>query len=261
MRANGATKNMRPLTPQQSQSLKQRLAKAGYRAIQPAIKHPIQETASAPLSKQIKPSIALVCGPWGSGTSAVCTLINALGIHAQGPFYRTGDPLTPASFEMDSFNILVRQLVDETTLLRKEPIRTIREKLMTFSNRFISSDRDSNSAIQLLKTPACSALLDELNNVFSLKLLICMRDLESIEQSRLRRGWSRHLGRTGAEKIYAQTQSFIKTNKINFIHIGYEEVIDPLKCKLLIPRLSKFLEVEPSPVQIETALKAVTRSE
>ena len=261
MRANGATKNMRPLTPQQSHSLKQRLGQAGYRVMQHIIERPIQETTSELLSKQIKPSIALVCGPWGSGTSAVCTLINALGIHAQGPFYKTGDPLTPVSFEMDSFNILVRELVDETTLLRKAPIRTIREKLITFSNHFISSGRDSNCAIQLLKTPACSALLDELNNVFSLKLLICMRDLESIEQSRLRRRWPRHLGRIGAGKIYVQVQSFINTNKIDFIHINHEEVVDPLKCKLLIPRLSNFLAIEPSPIQIETALKAVTRSE
>lgn len=260
MRANGPSKNMRPLTTEVSKPLLLRLGQAGYRVnIAPTI-IPQAEPSTLFKEKAEKPTIALVCGPWGSGTSALCKLINTLGVHAKGPFYRTGDQRTPDSFEMSTFNALVRELVDETTLQRKESVSTVREKLITFSNRFLYSDKDCNSAIQLLKTPACSALLHELDNVFSLRVLICLRDLESIEQSRLRRGWPEHLGKSGAIKIYDQIHDFAKDNKsiINYVH--YKDMIIPEHCELLIPTLCDFLGLSPSTFQIKSAIKAVSHS-
>jgi hypothetical protein len=208
--------------------------------------------------EQKNPQIALVCGPWGSGTSALCALVNALGVHAQGPFFQTNDPRTPACFEMLAFNRLVNQLVDETSLERKETPQVIEERLTMFRNQHFSREESSDNKLELLKTPASSALLPELQKVFSLRLLICLRELKAIEQSRQRRGWPPHLGKAGAERIYSQLIDFTASSDCPFLFVRQRDIIETKRCRRLFNRLTNFLQLQPSEEQFQRALKAVT---
>ena len=147
MRKNGANRRMRPLSPKQARPLKQKLTNAGFRDQQHL---PVIEQRSSEATKKNReqglPPIALVCGPWGSGTSSLCSLLNALGVHAQGPFFQTNDPLTPACFEMLAFNKLVNQLVDETTLERKQSSQVIEERVAMFRDKhFFKGNNSANN--------------------------------------------------------------------------------------------------------------------
>jgi len=253
MRKNGPTKKIRPIEAKASEQLKIRLHQAGYG-------NTYSQQEKSDEIKKHKPAITLVCGAWGSGTSALCAIINALGVYAGKNFYRTGDPRTPNSFELSSFNTLVQELVDETTLQKKQTSQITLDKIQSFSQQLLFQRKDLNSpTIQLLKTPACSAILGELNEVFSIKLIVCLRDLDSIEQSRLRRGWDKHLGRSGGEKIYSQINSFISKTNLPYIKVHYNDVKNEYRCKELIKTLSDFLGIAPSLEQTKNALKSVAR--
>ena len=258
MRQKGATRRMRPLPPGQSNPLKQKLWAAGFKfqPRKPSIK--INRANSAHMRSALPP-IALVCGPWGSGTSALCAVLNALGVHAEGPFFQTNDPLTPACFEMLAFNKLVNRLVDESTLECKHPSNVIKQQLLEFRDQHFTIQPNKCSAIQLLKTPACSALLPELQNIFSLRLLVCLRDFEAIEHSRQRRGWPEHLGQVGAERIYHQLLNFISSSDAPALFVRHRDLIKPEPLSNLIINLSDFLALKPTLQQRQLAIKVVTR--
>ena len=260
MRKNGANRRMRPLSPKQARPLKQKLTNAGFRDQQHL---PVIEQRSSEATKKNReqglPPIALVCGPWGSGTSALCSLLNALGVHAQGPFFQTNDPLTPACFEMLAFNKLVNQLVDETTLERKQSSQVIEQRVAMFRDKHFFKGNNSANSLQLLKTPASSALLPELKKMFNLHLLICLRELKEIEQSRRRRLWPSHYGQTGAGRIYSQLIDFTASSDCPFLFVRQQDIVHPERCRTLLNHLSKFLELQPSKQQIQQALQAVSR--
>lgn len=258
MRKKGATRRMRPLPPGQSNPLKQQLCAAGFQ-FQPKKQSTSTDLACSTHMRSLLPPIALVCGPWGSGTSALCAVLDALGVHAKGPFFQTNDPLTPACFEMLAFNKLVNQLVDESTLECKRPSNVIKQQLISFRDQLFTNRGSKLSNIQLLKTPASSALLPELQKVFSLKLLICLRDFESIENSRQRRGWPEHLGKAGAERIYRQLLNFTACSDVPALFVRHRDLIEPERLRHLLINLSDFLVLKPTLQQRQRALKAVAR--
>ena len=259
MRVRGATRRMRPLSSEQANPLKQQLMDAGFLRRQHLTIQPQSKIVTEAHQDQRHPTISLICGPWGSGTSALCALVNAIGVHAQGPFFQTNDPRTPACFEMLAFNRLVNQLVDETTLERKGTSQGIQERLTTFRDQHFRREGSIDNKLELLKTPASSALLPELQKVFSLRLLICLRELKAIEDSRQRRGWPAHLGKAGAERIYSQLIDFTASSDCPFLFVRQRDIIEPKRCRRLLNRLASFLQLQPSEEQFQRALKAVTR--
>ena len=260
MRRRGATRRMQPLSPEQANPLRQQLRDAGFLDHQqPLTIQPRSNVAPETPQEQELPSIALICGPWGSGTSALCALVHALGVHAQGPFFQTNDPRTPACFEMLTFNRLVNQRVDETTLERKETSQVIQARLTTFRDQHFSKNENSAKRLELLKTPASSALLPELQKVFSLHLLICLRERKAIEASRKRRRWPAHLGKAGAERIYSQIIDFTASSDCPALFIRQRDIIETKRCRPLINRLASFLQLQPSEQQRQRALQAVAR--
>ena len=205
------------------------------------------------------PVIALVSGPWGSGTSALCAMLNALGVHAQGPFFETNDPLTPACFEMLAFNKLVNRLVHEPTLQRKQPSDVIKQELISFRNEYFSDITNQQAEIQLLKTPASSALLPDLAQIFRLKHVIVLRDFESIERSRLRRKWPEYLGKAGAEIIYRQLVDFTARSNTPTLFVRHRHIVTPNSCEKLTTTLARFFSINPDEQQYKAALKSVAR--
>ena len=63
--------------------------------------------------------LLLVCGPFGSGTTAVAGLLANMGAVGPCPYHRTNDPRTPNSYELVAFRELVVALVSEETMLLK----------------------------------------------------------------------------------------------------------------------------------------------
>ena len=260
MRNNGATRRMRPLNPREAKPLMQQLLETGFRDQQDLTTIQAQSNAAEKMHREQQlPPLALVCGPWGSGTSALCSLLNAIGVHAQGPFYQTNDPRTPSCFEMLAFNNLVNQLVDEKTLKRRHSSQFILDQLITFRDQHLIQQGNLKNQLQLLKTPASSALLPELQQVFSLQLLICLREFKEIEQTRQRRGWPPHLGQSGAEQIYKQLLNFTASSNSPFLFVRYRDMMDQEHRQQLLSRVSQFLSINPSKQQQQHALKAVTR--
>src|SRR5271169_2380643 len=65
--------------------------------------------------------VLLICGPWGSGTTAVAGMAVRLGALAFDPVFhfRTNDPRTPDSYEFLPFRTIVREHADEASLSKK----------------------------------------------------------------------------------------------------------------------------------------------
>ena len=59
----------------------------------------------------------LVCGPWGSGTTAVAGLLERLGAVGFGPYFHTNDPRTPNAYEFLPFRALITRFASEKTAL------------------------------------------------------------------------------------------------------------------------------------------------
>ena len=245
MRRNGPSKRMRPIQGQTSEALKQTLASAGFRTI--------------PTRPKQQQPILLVCGPWGSGTSAICALLNAIGIHAQGPFFKTNDPLTPHSYEMAAFQQLITNLVDEATLTRKHSSQIIHKQLIAFNALAFQGEHSNSHKLQLLKSPASCAILPELSSIYPLKLLICLRDFDSIEASRQRRGWPEHFGKAGAEIIYQQLLDFTAKSDVPFRFIRHRDISDAERCLASLKSLANWLQLRPTSKQYQQALDAVSR--
>ena len=59
--------------------------------------------------------VLLICGPYGSGTSAVAGMLANLGAMGLGPYWQTNDPRTPDSYELLAFKEMLLELISEET--------------------------------------------------------------------------------------------------------------------------------------------------
>src|SRR5665213_2724537 len=102
--------------------------------------------------------VLLICGPWGSGTTAVAGLAVQLGALAFDPVFhfRTNDPRTPDSYEFLPFRSIIREHADEATISLKRAAPGAAQSRLRFLQRRIEAqqygDYDSNRPI-VLKYP------------------------------------------------------------------------------------------------------------
>src|SRR5262249_36941354 len=151
--------------------------------------------------------LVLVCGPWGSGTSVVAGSVVRIGCHAPGPFFQSNDPRTPNTYECIPFIETVCKVVSNTTLEISAPSRAaIIEELGTFRDGYL---RDacrqrgmSDDGPVLLKYPLSAVIIGEINRAFDARLIIVLRPLEQIEETRRRRNWPPIFGEAGAKIVY-----------------------------------------------------------
>ena len=245
MRASGKTARMKPISNEEGKRLLKALTNSGHRKLEPIAD--AQEKATPQ-------EIALVCGPWGSGTTALCKVISMLGINTPGPYFQTNDPRTPNSFEMLEFNQLVNRCVNENDLTRKVSTQEILNHLGSFAKTQNLYPRDEISA---LKTPASSAILDELDQYFNLRLIICLRNYDLIEASRKRRGWPEQYGIQGAKIIYSQINEYIASNETPFLFIRHSDLTHHLRVRHTVEKIIEFLNLSPSPEAINNAVASV----
>jgi hypothetical protein len=68
------------------------------------------------LRRGLRIKLLLICGPWGSGTTAVAGMVARLGAQGFGPYLRTPDERTPVSYEFIHFRATILRYASEDTL-------------------------------------------------------------------------------------------------------------------------------------------------
>ena len=203
--------------------------------------------------------LLLICGPWGSGTTAVAGMVARLGTDTIEPYYTTSDPRTRNSYESLPFLKIVQRYASERTLKRKVPSERIVAALSDFHDRIARGEfgrrERRNPAPIFLKCPVSALLLPEICAVFDTQLVYVNRPLEDIEKTRMRRMWSEQYGRAGAELIYRVMDSFKQWFPKPILLVEYEDLLAfPDQGALAIAR---FAGLNPSPAALLDATNFV----
>ncbi len=207
---------------------------------------------------ETKPELFLISGSWGSGTSAFTGVLKNLGLYIPGSYFMSNDPKTPNTFETKSFRNTVLEVCDEGTISRIENSSIIYNKLNEFKSKIVLDEKIREGKSFGLKLPISALLIDELNKIFKLKLIICIRPFEEIEKSRLRREWPANFGKIGAQVIYSTIFNQIINSKIPFCIIRYSELTSNKECLNCIKKLTCFCDINPTHQQVESALEFIT---
>ena len=202
--------------------------------------------------------VLLICGPWGSGTTAVAGLAARLGAVDFGRRHHllTNDPQTPDSYEFLPFRKLVLEHADEPTIsLRPSGPETVQAGLRLLRQRI---ERQEFGAYDvggapwvIFKYPLAALLLPQICEVFETKLVYVVRPLDEIEQTRRRRGWSAYFGAAGATVIYRHMSDLQRTRAYPTMTIAYADLLaSPMQHA---GRLARFVGLEPTPAQMQQA--------
>ena len=159
-------------------------------------------------SKPAKRRLVLVCGPRGSGTSALTGFLNLAGLVAPGPYAGVSDAYLPVTFEMQAFRQVLLQLASEQTLVRRvapahalDMVRSFRDGALADACRAAGLQDDQPV---LLKHPLAVLFLPELAQLFDLQLIGVLRPYAAIEDTRRRRHWPTIFGQAGALRLYGE---------------------------------------------------------
>jgi hypothetical protein len=181
--------------------------------------------------------LILVCGPFGSGTTAVAGLLAGLGLPGLAPYVHTDDERTPVTFESIEFRSTLLRTVSEMNLSfkpgvdREAEIKLLRTKVAA-----------SGHATIFLKHPLAAMLIPELCRTFDARLVYVLRPLADIEATRKRRNWLAPTGSAGARVIYSQMFSLLVNNAFPTMIVRYSEVLaDPLNAA---KRLAQFAALD-----------------
>lgn len=206
--------------------------------------------------------LLLVCGPWGSGTTAVAGLLERLGAVGFGPYFHTRDPRTPNSYELLPFRELVAHFASEATMsLLDGTAEQVEAALRDFRRRIDKNEfgpYDSGSSPPIfLKYPLSALVLPQICRVFETKLISVLRPLAQIERTRLRRNWAARYGEQGAEVIYQHLARVIDAGAYPHLRVKYDELLR--SPAYVARRLAHFAELKASREEIERAAAFITR--
>jgi predicted O-linked N-acetylglucosamine transferase (SPINDLY family) len=202
--------------------------------------------------------LLLICGPWGSGTTAVAGLMASLGAQGFGPYFHTNDPRTPVSYEFIPFrDAILDHACEETVALKPGAAEAAQAGLRRLGRRieqqeFGAYDPDEAAAPIFLKYPLSALLLPQICAVFDTRLIYVMRPLEEIERTRLRRNWVPQYGTAGAEIIYRHMASFQRLQSHPIFVIDYADMLAAPAASA--GGLADFAGLAPGPDAIEEAV-------
>jgi hypothetical protein len=173
--------------------------------------------------------LLLVCGPFGSGTTAVAGLLARLGAIGFGPYYQPADERTPDSHELIAFRDLILTLASEetTTLL---PGADVKVALDQFRDRIANQelgpyDKDSATPI-FLKHPLAALIIPQICAAFATRLIYLVRPVRDIEASRRRRKWGAQYGAKAAGIIYSHMFNALINHAFPTTIVRYAELIE-----------------------------------
>jgi hypothetical protein len=173
--------------------------------------------------------LLLVCGPFGSGTTAVAGLLARLGAIGFGPYYQPADERTPNSHELIAFRDSMLTLASEetTTLL---PGADVKNALEIFRDRIANQEfgaYDSSAGVPIfLKHPLAALIIPQICAAFETRLIYLVRPVRDIEASRRRRKWGAQYGAKAAGIIYSQMFNALINHSFPTTIVRYAELIE-----------------------------------
>ena len=194
-----------------------------------ALKNQIYTVATSEQNTSAKTPLLLVCGPWSGGTSATAGVLAALGVNAPGPYVDISDPRTPQTFEMQTFQVLLKSLVSEQTLERLVSSSQILKALTDFrdgvlADALLQADMDMQRPV-MLKHALAAFILPEMCQVFDVRLVVVTRPVAEVESTRVRRGWPEQYGSFGASQIYGHVFSYVVNAQLPYHIVRYPELL------------------------------------
>jgi hypothetical protein len=125
--------------------------------------------------------LILVCGPFGSGTTAVAGMLAGHGLPGIEPYFVSNDERTPNTFESIAFRETLLRIVSEQTLSFNPGVDRVAE-----IKRLYDQISTRGHETVFLKHPLAALLISELCNVFDARLVYVLRPFADIEATRLR---------------------------------------------------------------------------
>lgn len=199
--------------------------------------------------------IILVCGPWGSGSSAVAGFLARAGVVAPGPYHAVPDSRTPHTYEMDAFRTTIAEFVSEPQLRPTTTSATIVSALTRFRDSVLAAAlQEANAAPDvpvLLKHPTAAFVLGEICEVFDTRIVGVLRPMNAIEATRRRRQWPDIYGAKGAQAIYGRLFGHVVNASTPFLFSRYADLMaNPDES---LDALARFAGIEPSDAQRRAA--------
>lgn len=197
--------------------------------------------------------LILVCGPFGSGTTAVAGMLAALGLPGIEPYFICNDERMPNTFESTEFRATLLRIVSEQTLAlnpgveRGAEIKRFHDKIATLGHPTI-----------FLKHPLAGLLLPDLCETFDARLVYVLRPLDDIEATRKRRNWWPSMGMAGAQIVYGRMFGLLINQSRPTMLMRYTAVLaNPLDAAT---KLAQFADLNIEPQRIEQAAGFIRRS-
>ena len=174
--------------------------------------------------------LIFVAGSWGSGSTAVMSALNGLGVPMFGPHFQSNDPKTKNTFELIPFRKLILKYTNHSTLTHKENYHNefqpaLYKFRLQLQNLRWPQAEDNTKKTFALKMPLASICLPEICNTFETKIIVIHRPFSEIEASRIRRNWPRLYGSFGAEKIYSIIFKDVINHKLSFLAVSHNDLI------------------------------------
>jgi hypothetical protein len=189
--------------------------------------------------------LVLVCGPWGSGTTAAAGLLAELGLRGVEPYFHTNDPRTPNSFESIAFKNLLRRSVSEEHLsVREGCAAALHDDLVSFRHRLAEQSGPAAPPI-FLKDCLAALVIEPICAVFDAKLVYLIRSIAEIEATRRRRGWHERFGARGAYVLYAAMFNALVRGDFPVLMMRYRHLVDDPATAA--DQLARFAGVEARP--------------
>jgi hypothetical protein len=172
-----------------------------------------EQLPGCPVAGDQTVKLLLVCGPWGSGTTAIAGLLQRLGAAGLEPYQYTFDARTRNSYESMAFRNVITRLADEKNVRIRDGADLIADaELRKFRDRFMIGAGVARARRPIfLKHPLSALLLPQICKLFDTRLVYVVRPIADIEATRVRRKWGPQLGAEGAKIIYPHMfQTFVE---------------------------------------------------
>jgi hypothetical protein len=164
--------------------------------------------------------LILVCGPFGSGTTAVAGLLAGLGLPGDEPYFHSNDERTPNTFESAEFRAALLRIVSETTLSFHPGVEPAAE-IGRLRDRIAGLGHPSI----FLKHPLSAMLIPDICRMLDTRLVYVLRPLADIEATRKRRDWLATTGSAGAKALYGRMFDVLVNHAFPTLMIRYSELL------------------------------------
>ena len=172
--------------------------------------------------------LILVCGPFGSGTTAIAGLLARLGATGFGPYVQVDDERTGNTYELAAFREMLRACISEGTLAPLPGV-DIKAELGKFRDRLVGGafgpyDEKAGAPI-FLKHPLAALVIPQICQTFETRIVYALRPLRDIEATRQRRKWLEQYGAKGAGIIYSHMFTALVDQTFPTVIVRYAQLI------------------------------------